>query len=596
MVDEVGKPLCTDNGSQKEHLDNYVVNQIGTNSNISSFASTGNVNPLKPCEIDRVNSEAQIKANAKLTDAVGAPLYPDNGSKKEHLHNYIPNQIGANRKVSASEYIANAAAPKTFATDKPFSEVQSSPSSTTKNKGRIGILPPSISIWRGRYFTTENTTATAGTTLFHKIVGGYKEGSIVPVLDEWVSVEGKPVDQFDLHKIIKQLRKFRRYRHALQICQWMDDKPYLDHSHKDVSVKLDLISKVYGLKQAEEYFDQIPNTQRVWQVYGALLNCYAEAKQLKKAEATMQKMRELSYSSSLTYNVMMGLYSDMRKYEKLDLLMDEMEQKGIHIDKFTYCIRLNAYAKTAEIQKMEKLLYKMEADPEVQMEWHAYTTVANGYLRSGDREKALTCLKKSEYLIKPSQRKPAYETLLTLYASTGRKYEVDRVWDLYKNLGKFYNQGYLCIMSSLAKLDCLDDVEKIYREWEGQHKYFDYQVPNLLITVYCKKGLLDKAESLVKNLTESGNEPNASTWSRIALGYVKIDDMDKAVEAMRKSILGGFRGWTVDTATLSACLDYLNSKGKLDEAEEIIRLLKEKGHLSEVVYNSIVKKLSVVEI
>ncbi|PWA36703.1 Pentatricopeptide repeat-containing protein [Artemisia annua] len=586
MVDEVGKPLCTDNGSQKEHLDNYVVNQIGTNSNISSFASTRNVNPPKPCEIDRVNYEAKIKANAKLTDAVGAPLYPDNGSKKEHLHNYIPNQIGANRKVSTSEYIANAAAPKTFATDKPFSEVQSSPSSTTKNK-----------VWRGRYFTTQNTTATAGdTTLFHKIVGGYKEGSIVPVLDEWVSVEGKPVDQFDLHKIIKQLRKFRRYKHALQICQWMDDKPYLDHSHKDVSVKLDLISKVYGLKQAEEYFDKIPNTERVWQVYGALLNCYAEAKQLKKAEATMQKMRELGYSSSLTYNVMMGLYSDMKKYEKLDLLMDEMEQKRIHIDKFTYCIRLNAYAKTAEIQKMEKLLYKMEADPEVQMEWHAYTTVANGYLKSGDREKALTCLKKSEYLIKPSQRKPAYETLLTLYASAGRKYEVDRVWDLYKSLGKFYNQGYLCIMSSLAKLDCLDDVEKIYREWEGQHKYFDYQVPNLLITVYCKKGLLDKAESLVKNLKESGNEPNASTWSRIALGYVKIDDMDKAVEAMRKSILGGFRGWTVDTATLSACLDYLNSKGKLDEAEEIIRLLKEKSHLSEVVYNSIVKKLSVVEI
>lgn len=372
----------------------------------------------------------------------------------------------------------------------------------------------------------------------------------------------------------------------------MHDKPYLDVSHKDVSVKLDLISKVYGIKKAEDYFNKIPNTSRVWQVYGALLNCYADAKFVEKAEDTMQKMRDLGYSSSLTYNVMMKLYSVTLKYEKLDLIMEEMEQKGIHIDKFTYCIRLNAYAKTLEIKKMEKLLLKMEADPEVHMEWHAYTTVANGYLKAGDKLKALNCLKKSEYLIRPSQRKPAYETLLTLYASTGRKDHVYRLWDNYKNLGKFYNLGYLCMMSSLAKLDCIDDVEKIYEEWEGKYTYFDFQVPNLLITVYCKKGLLEKAESLMKKLIENGNEPNASSWSRMALGYVKNDEMEKAVEAMRKSILGGFPGWMVDTSTMSACLHYLNCKGDLDEAEEIIKLLKKNGHLSESVYKSLVKNLS----
>lgn len=436
-----------------------------------------------------------------------------------------------------------------------------------------------------------NTSSTAtDTTLYHRLVR-FRDPSVVSVLDHWVG-EGRAIDQEDLHKIIKQLRKFGRYKHALQICQWMNDKPYLDVSYKDVSVELDLISKVYGLKQAEEYFNKIPNTSRVWQVYGALLNCYAKAKSLTKAEATMQKMRELGYSGSLTYNVMMGLYSATEKYEKLDLLMEEMEQKGIRIDKFTYAIRLNAYAKTLETQKMEKLLLKMEADPEVIMEWHAYTLMANGYLKAGEKEKALMSLKKSEYLISPNQRKSAYEILLTLYASAGRKDEVYRVWNLYKNIGKFYNHGYLCLLSSLAKLDCIDDVEKIYEEWEAQNTYFDFHVPNLLVTIYCKKGLLEKAETLVKKLLESGKEPDASTWSRMAMGYVKNDGMEKAVEAMRKSILGGFHGWTVDTATLSACLDYLDRKGRLDEAEEMIKSLHQKGHLSEGVYMGLVKSLS----
>ncbi|XP_024987339.1 pentatricopeptide repeat-containing protein At2g20710, mitochondrial-like isoform X2 [Cynara cardunculus var. scolymus] len=387
----------------------------------------------------------------------------------------------------------------------------------------------------------DTSSTAAGTTLYHRLVR-FRDPSVVPVLDLWVQ-EGRAIDQEDLHVIIKQLRKFGRYKHALQ-------------------------------------------------VYGALLNCYAKAKALEKAEATMQKMRELGYSRSLTYNVMMGLYSATEKYEKLDLLMEEMEQKGIRIDKFTYAIRLNAYAKTLEIRKMEMLLLKMEVDPEVTMEWHAYTLIANGYLKAGEKEKALMSLKKSEYLIRPSQRKSAYEILLTLYASAGRKDEVYRIWNLYKNIGKFYNHGYLCLLSSLAKLDCIDDVEKIYEEWEAQNTYFDFHVPNLLITMYCKKGLLEKAETLVKKLIESGKEPNASTWSRMAMGYVKNDGMEKAVEAMRKSILGSFHGWTVDTATLSACLDYLDHKGHLNEAEEMIKSLHQKGHLSEGVYMGILKNLS----
>ncbi|KAJ9562936.1 hypothetical protein OSB04_008096 [Centaurea solstitialis] len=437
---------------------------------------------------------------------------------------------------------------------------------------------------------TSSTAAGTGTTLYNRLVR-YRDPSVILVLDQWVG-EGRAIDQEDLHRIIKQLRKFGRYKHALQICRWMNDKPYLDFSHREVSVELDLTSKVYGLKKAEEYFNKIPNTSRVWQVYGALLNCYAKAKSVEKAEATMQKMRELGYSRPLTYNVMMGLYSATEKYDKLDPLMEEMEQKGIHIDKFTYAIRLNAYAKTSEIQKMEKLLLKMEADPDVIMEWNVYTLIANGYLKAGEKEKALVSLKKSEYLIRPSQRKSAYEILITLYASAGRKDEVYRIWNLYKNIGKFYNHGYLCLLSSLAKLDCIEDIEKIYEEWEAQNTYFDFQVPNLLITTYCKKGQLEKAEALIKKLIESGKEPNASTWSRMALGYVKIDGMEKAVEAMRKSILGSFHGWTVDTATLSACLDYLEREGHLDEAEEMIKSLHEKGHLSKGVYMSIVKNLS----
>lgn len=52
-------------------------------------------------------------------------------------------------------------------------------------------------------------------TLYHNLIR-YHQPSIVPVLDQWVAEE-KPVSQQDLHRIIKQLRKFGRYKHALQV-------------------------------------------------------------------------------------------------------------------------------------------------------------------------------------------------------------------------------------------------------------------------------------------------------------------------------------------------------------------------------------------
>lgn len=59
------------------------------------------------------------------------------------------------------------------------------------------------------------TTDKIKTTLFHRLVA-FHEPSVVPILDQWVD-QGRPIDQQDLYRIIKQFRKFGRYKHALQV-------------------------------------------------------------------------------------------------------------------------------------------------------------------------------------------------------------------------------------------------------------------------------------------------------------------------------------------------------------------------------------------
>lgn len=347
----------------------------------------------------------------------------------------------------------------------------------------------------------------------------------------------------------------------------------------DVAVRLDLISKVHGVEQAENYFNSLPHNLRVFQVYGALLNCYVHNKCLEKAEATMQQLRELGYDkTSLSYNVMLKLYVELEKYDKLNVLMKEMEEKGIKFDKFTYNIRLNAYGAASDFEGIEKLLTKMEADPKVGKDWNAYISTANWYLKSGLTEKGLAMLKKSEHLINGKFKNFAYEVLMTLYTAAGNKDEVYRIWNLYKNHGKLFNTGYLSMISSMVKLDDIDGAEKILEEWESWNVLYDFRIPNVLIGAYCRKGLFEKAEAYLNRVIESGKEIDATTWDRLAVGYYMDGQMAKSVETLKKAILATRPWWKPNRFTLAACLKCLKDQGDGEAADELLQMLREHGH------------------
>ncbi|KAL5581793.1 hypothetical protein UlMin_014235 [Ulmus minor] len=367
--------------------------------------------------------------------------------------------------------------------------------------------------------------------------------------------------------------------------EWMSNGMNFALSSGDMAVKLDLISKVRGLEQAEQYFNSISCSSRDDKIHGALLHCYAKIDYLEKAEDHFQKMKELGLvNSSLCYNVMLSLYSRAGKHEKLKSLMQEMEENGIKSDKFTFSIRLNAYTATSNVEGMEKLLIKMEADPGVTMDCNAYFIAAKGYLKAGLPEKAVMMLRRSEKLIGSEERMMAYEHLLTLYGTAGKKDHVYRIWNLYKDMGRLYNSGYISVLSSLVKLNDFDGAEKILEEWESGKTGFDIRIPILMIRNYCKKGLLEKALAYADRLVDSGKKLNSDIWWCLATQCSIEGQMERAVENLKKSVLAR-PGLKFDCFTLAACIDYCKTKGDIEVAHEILGLLKERGSLLATKYD-----------
>ncbi|KAJ0041234.1 hypothetical protein Pint_26649 [Pistacia integerrima] len=369
--------------------------------------------------------------------------------------------------------------------------------------------------------------------------------SIVPVLDQWVE-EGRPVDKEQLHVFIKELRSYRRFRHALEISMWMTDKRNLPLTSADVAIRLDLISKVHGTGQAENYFNNVPEQLKGLSVYSAMLNCYAST----------------------------------ANYKKLDSLMHEMQEKGIAHDKFTMGIRLSAFGATSDVEGIDKTLAVMESDPNVVVDWTVYNNAATGYAKTGHLDKALEMLKKSEGLITGKKSNKAYEFLITQYAKFGKKDDVLRLWELYKKNQKIYNKGYMCVIPSLLKFNDFESAKKIFEEWESVNGSYDIRILNLMISAYSRKGLLQEAESLIDGAKLKGGKPDQTTWLHMAIGYVQNSQTQKAVEAMKEALVVCRTGWKPRKKIFAACLKYFKDEGDVEGAEKFMELLRKKDIIS----------------
>ena len=376
---------------------------------------------------------------------------------------------------------------------------------------------------------------------------------------------------------------------------WMTDKRYFDVSIGDVAIRLDLIAKVHGIEEAEKYFNNIPMKLRGIEVYCALLNCYAyvHVKDVEKAEAVMQKIRDLGFDRTLlAFNVLLNLYYQTGNHEKLDALMHEMEEKGIKFDSFTYGIRLSAYAATSDVEGIDKVLQKMESNPESVLNWTIYAVAANGYKKAGIEEKALEMLKKAEGLVNSTRRSKAFEFLLTQYASIGKKDEVIRLWELYKKKEKIYNRGYISVLTSLLRLDDIESAEEIFEDWETRELTYDIRIPNFLIGYYCRKGLLEKAETLVNLVILKGEKPDAKSYNHLATGYILINQLEKAVEAMNEAISACRPRWKPRQENFAACLEYLKGKGDVEGAVEFLELLRNKEVISVDAHDRLLKYIN----
>ncbi|MBA0698741.1 hypothetical protein Goari_000437, partial [Gossypium aridum] len=172
--------------------------------------------------------------------------------------------------------------------------------------------------------------------------------SATTVIEKWVG-EGNRVSISDLRQISKDLRKSQRFKHALevyfyslelivnflylthsslQISEWMVSHEEYKLSDTDYAIRIDLMTKVFGIDAAERYFEDLPLTAKTSETYTALLHSYAAAKLTEKAEELYERIKgsKLSFSA-LLYNEIMTLYMSVGQVEKVSSVVEELKRQ-----------------------------------------------------------------------------------------------------------------------------------------------------------------------------------------------------------------------------------------------------------------------------
>eukprot|EP00262_Sarcandra_glabra_P015747 TRINITY_DN4934_c0_g2_i1.p1 TRINITY_DN4934_c0_g2~~TRINITY_DN4934_c0_g2_i1.p1 ORF type:complete len:303 (-),score=55.18 TRINITY_DN4934_c0_g2_i1:266-1174(-) len=247
-------------------------------------------------------------------------------------------------------------------------------------------------------------------------------------------------------------------------------------------------------------------------------------------------------------------------------------------DSYTYNVWMRALAAVDDIVGVERVIEEMKRDGRVTGDWTTYSNLASIYVESGMYEKAEVALRELEKRNAP-RCLAGFQFLITLYGRTGNLVEVYRVWRSLKlAFPKMANLSYLNMIQVLVNLKDLPGAEKCFREWESMCSTYDIRVANVLIAVYAKSGVLEKAKALKERARMRGAKPNAKTWEIFMDYYLNKGEIKSVVECIAKAISTG-RGdggkWVPIPEINQKVMEHFEDVRDVEGAEGFLKILKE---------------------
>ncbi|XP_028116565.1 pentatricopeptide repeat-containing protein At1g73710 [Camellia sinensis] len=314
---------------------------------------------------------------------------------------------------------------------------------------------------------------------------------------------------------------------------------------------------------------------------------------MSEAETLLRKMEEKGISpDTKTYNIFLSLYADAGNIDAALKCYRKIRQVGLFPDVVTHRAVLRILCERNMVQEVEAVIEEMEKS-RVRIDENSLPVLIKMYANEGLLEQANVIFEKGE--LHGGLSSKTYVAIIDAYADKGLWAEAEAVFYRKRDLvGQSKDLAEFNVMVKVyGKAKLYDKALSLFKGMKKRGTWPDECTYNSLIQMLSGGDLVDEARDLLREMQRVGHKPSCLTFSTVIASYAHLSRLSDAVDVYQEMVRTGVKPNEVVYGSL---INGFAEASRVDEALHYFRIMEENGiSVNQVVLTSMIKAYSKID-
>ncbi|XP_043724450.1 pentatricopeptide repeat-containing protein At3g06430, chloroplastic [Telopea speciosissima] len=321
----------------------------------------------------------------------------------------------------------------------------------------------------------------------------------------------------------------KQWEGALQVFEMLKEQPFYQPKEGTYMKLLVLLSKSGQPHRACQLFETMveEGCEPTPELYTALLAAYCRSNLIDEAFSVLNQMKTLPRCQPdvYTYSILIKACIDALRFELVDSLYGEMDDRLITPNTVTQNIVLSGYGKAGKYDQMEKVLHGMLESSTSKPDVWTMNTILSLFGNKGQIEMMEKWYEKFRtYGIEPETR-----TFNILIGAYGKKRMYDKMSSVMEYMRKlsfpWTTSTYNNVIEVFADVGDAKNMEYTFDQMRAEGMKADTKTFSCLISGYANAGLFHKVLSCVRLAGKLEIPENTSFYNAVISACAKAEDL-----------------------------------------------------------------------
>ncbi|KAL8138082.1 hypothetical protein V2J09_004083 [Rumex salicifolius] len=369
---------------------------------------------------------------------------------------------------------------------------------------------------------------------------------------------------------LAELIQKKLWLEALEVFETLREQPFYQPKEGTYMKLLVLLGKSRQPERARQLFNTMveEELEPTPELYTALLAAYCRSNLIDEAFTVLEEMKALPICQPdvFTYSTLIKPCVDAGRFEQVEALYEEMEERSIMPNTVTQNIVLSGYGKAGKYDQMEKVLSGMLLSTTCRPDVWTMNTIIALFGNKGQIEVMERWYEKfRDFGIEPETR-----TFNILIGAYGKKRMYDKMSSVMEYMRKlkfpWTTSTYNNIIEAFADVGDATNMETAFKQMRAEGMRADTKTFCCLIRGFANAGLFHQVVSMTQLAGKMDIPENTSFYNAVIGACAKAEDlieMERVYKRMKD------KHCSPDSATYSIMMEAYEKVGMTDKIYDL---------------------------